>query len=81
MIYSLTDFSYDELLVIIAENKEAMQKRNDEIDIATENMEASETQFQICQKRYNELNIFIQFHVMLLTALQEVKEREILNAN
>lgn len=81
MIYSLTDFSYDELLVIIAENKEAMQKRNDEIDIATENMEESETQFQICQKRYDELSIFIQLQVMLLTALQEVKQRETINAN
>ncbi|HZI26241.1 MAG TPA: hypothetical protein VFD46_14250 [Chryseolinea sp.] len=75
MEYKLTDFTAKELNSLIKENKGAIQKRNDEIEVINQ-MDYSETKYDLIQKRYAELTIFTQLQVMLLTALQEVKMRE-----
>lgn len=76
MNYSLTEFTSKELHTLIKANKELINDRNKDLDSINEVFEEGETKTLLLNKRNEQINTFTQFQVMLLTALQEVKQRE-----
>lgn len=82
MSYSLTDFTALELQDLMDESIQSVQRHRDEIDIIDKNFEDEEPMRDVLlRKRNRKITTITQFQVMLLTALQEVKQRETINAN
>lgn len=82
MTYNLTDYTLKELRVIQQVNQDAIEYCEAYIN-AVDTKVISSTQFRndLKSKETQRLSILREHNVLLLTAIQEVKDRETVNQN